>query len=394
MSDFTECWFAMGVLVLMVVSTNAFLVDLTLVEDAVAKGAVCLDGSPPGYHFSKGFGSGVNNWLVHFEGGSWCNNITTCSARTKTRLGSSKYMSKQVQFSGLLGNSKVKNPDFYNWNRIKVRYCDGASFTGDVEAVNPVDKLYFRGQRVFKAVIDDLMAKGMINAQQALISGCSAGGLTSILHCDNFRALMPKTTKVKCLGDAGFFIDVKDVSGAYHIRSFYNEVATLQQSVKNLPSACTETLGIQCFFPQYLLPYIQTPLFLLNAGYDSWQIKNSVAPGVADPHGLWHNCKLDIKKCSSSQLETMQGFRIEMLNALKVFQSSASGGMFINSCYAHCQSEMQETWLEDDSPRLNGLSIAEAVGNWYFGKAVIKETDCPYPCDSTCHNRVFTPKEY
>lgn len=21
--------------------------------------------------------------------------------------------------------------DFYNWNRVKVRYCDGASFTGD-----------------------------------------------------------------------------------------------------------------------------------------------------------------------------------------------------------------------------------------------------------------------
>lgn len=29
-------------------------------------------------------------------------------------------------------------PDFYNWNRVKVRYCDGSSFTGDVEAVNPV----------------------------------------------------------------------------------------------------------------------------------------------------------------------------------------------------------------------------------------------------------------
>lgn len=23
--------------------------------------------------------------------------------------------------------------DFYNWNRIKVRYCDGASFSGDSE---------------------------------------------------------------------------------------------------------------------------------------------------------------------------------------------------------------------------------------------------------------------
>ena len=28
---------------------------------------VCLDGSPPAYHLSPGFGTGVNNWLVHME---------------------------------------------------------------------------------------------------------------------------------------------------------------------------------------------------------------------------------------------------------------------------------------------------------------------------------------
>ncbi|KAF5815465.1 putative pectinacetylesterase/NOTUM [Helianthus annuus] len=40
-------------------------VKITLIESAVAKGAVCLDGSPPAYQFDKGFGDGVNNWLVH-----------------------------------------------------------------------------------------------------------------------------------------------------------------------------------------------------------------------------------------------------------------------------------------------------------------------------------------
>lgn len=30
-------------------------------------GVVCLDGSSPGYHFQKGFGSGSNNWLLHIE---------------------------------------------------------------------------------------------------------------------------------------------------------------------------------------------------------------------------------------------------------------------------------------------------------------------------------------
>lgn len=42
---------------------------------------------------------------------------------------------------------------------------------------------------------------------QALLSGCSAGGLASILHCDEFAALFPRNTKVKCLSDAGLFMD-------------------------------------------------------------------------------------------------------------------------------------------------------------------------------------------
>jgi hypothetical protein len=29
--------------------------------------AVCLDGSPPAYHFDKGFEGGIDNWIVHFE---------------------------------------------------------------------------------------------------------------------------------------------------------------------------------------------------------------------------------------------------------------------------------------------------------------------------------------
>jgi hypothetical protein len=28
---------------------------------------VCLDGSAPGYHLHRGFGSGANRWLVNLE---------------------------------------------------------------------------------------------------------------------------------------------------------------------------------------------------------------------------------------------------------------------------------------------------------------------------------------
>ena len=388
-------WLSILAFALILLKTEGFYVGITYVDSAVAKGAVCLDGSPPAYHMDKGFGAGINNWLVHIEGGGWCNNASTCLARRDNRLGSSKQMVKQIAFSGILSNKQKFNPDFYNWNKIKVRYCDGASFTGDVEAVDPKTNLHYRGARVFLAVIEDLMAKGMKNAANAVLSGCSAGGLTAILHCDKFRALLPVSTKVKCFADAGYFINAKDVSGAAHIEGFYSEVVATHGSAKNLPPSCTSSLRLGlCFFPQNMAQQIKTPLFIINAAYDSWQIKNILAPGVADPHGTWHYCKLDIKDCSSSQLEAMQDFRVQFLSAIKGLIGSPSKGMFINSCYAHCQTEMQETWLRDDSPVLGKTTIAKAVGDWYYDRSPFQKIDCAYPCDSTCHNRVFDPQEH
>eukprot|EP01018_Ginkgo_biloba_P008438 Gb_15309 [translate_table: standard] len=370
---------------------NSLMVGLTLVQGAAEKGAVCLDGTLPGYHIHRGFGSGANNWLIQLEGGGWCNDLRTCIFRKTTRRGSSRFMEREIVFSGILSNKPSENPDFYNWNRIKLRYCDGASFSGDVEGGNEVPKLYFRGQRIWRAAIEDLLAKGMHKAEQALLSGCSAGGLASILHCDEFQELMPRSAKVKCLSDAGLFLDAMDVSGGRYIRSFFKGVVTMQGVAKNLQKACTSRMDpTQCFFPQYLLQSIKTPLFILNAAYDSWQVQSSLAPGVADPHGHWHYCRLNPGNCSSSQLKRLQDFRIEMLNTLKGFAASRVGGMFINSCFAHCQSERQDTWFAPDSPRLK-KTIAESVGDWYFDRSATKEIDCSYPCDTTCHNLIFRP---
>ena len=43
---------------------------------------------------------------------------------------------------------------------------------------------------------------------QALLSGCSAGGLATFLHCDDFKSLLPENASVKCLSDAGFFLNL------------------------------------------------------------------------------------------------------------------------------------------------------------------------------------------
>lgn len=367
---------------------NALMVGLTLIQSARAKGAVCLDGTLPGYHLHRGYGSGANSWLIQLEGGGWCNNVRTCVYRKKTRRGSSWFMEKQIAFTGILSNKAQENPDFFNWNRVKLRYCDGASFTGDSE--NKAAGLQFRGQRIWLAAMDDLMSKGMRHAHQALLSGCSAGGLASILHCDEFRDFFPRTTRVKCLSDAGLFLDAVDISGGHTLRNLYSGVVGLQGVQNNLPRICTNHLDpTSCFFPQNIIGKVRTPLFVLNAAYDSWQIQSSLAPPSADPHGHWHDCRLNHAKCSASQIRFLQGFRNQVLKAVRGFSVSKQNGLFINSCFAHCQTERQDTWFADDSPVVGNKAIAIAVGDWYFDRSGIKIVDCPYPCDKTCHNLVF-----
>ncbi|KAJ9180399.1 hypothetical protein P3X46_008648 [Hevea brasiliensis] len=367
---------------------NALMVGLTLIQGARGRGAVCLDGTLPGYHLHRGYGSGANSWLIQLEGGGWCNNIRNCVYRKKTRRGSSRYMEKLVPFIGILSDKPQENPDFFNWNRVKLRYCDGGSFAGDSE--NKAAQLKFRGQRIWLAAMEDLMSKGMHYANQALLSGCSAGGLASILHCDEFRNMFPRTTRVKCLSDAGLFLDAVDVSGGRTLRNMYSGVVGLQGVRNSLPPICTNHLDpTSCFFPQNIISNVKTPLFILNAAYDSWQIQSSLAPPTADRHGYWSECRKNHAKCSASQIQFLQGFRNQMLRAIRGFSMSRQNGLFINSCFAHCQSERQDTWFADNSPVLRNKAIAIAVGDWYFDRSGVKAIDCPYPCDKTCHNLVF-----
>jgi hypothetical protein len=104
--------------------------------------------------------------------------------------------------------------------------CDGGSWTGDRDepvpasqaeyADPPVKEVHFKGRRNLHAIMDTLQGPSfnLSNAQKVIYSGASAGGLTSYLHCDAVAGMLPEEVDVRCLGDAGFFIDHPSVTGA------------------------------------------------------------------------------------------------------------------------------------------------------------------------------------
>jgi len=92
--------------------------------------------------------------------------------------------------------------------------------------------------------------------------------------------------------------------------------------------------------------------------------KNDVSATIFVPGWVYETKQLFI--CSPDQLDLMQGFRTEFLRPIIVLGNSSSKGMFIDSCYAHCQTKKQGTWLRSDSLEMKKTTIARVVANWFY----------------------------
>ncbi|XP_042034970.1 pectin acetylesterase 11-like isoform X2 [Salvia splendens] len=337
--------------------------NITLLESAVAKGAVCLDGTPPAYIYSKGYGEGANNWIVYIQGGGWCISLEDCHNRSMSSLGSSTRMMAVYplyppKMDGMLDDNATYNPLFYNWNIFYVLYCDGSSF--------------------------------MSNIDQVILTGTSAGGLTTILHCDNFRTHFSQSTTVKCISDSGFFIHGEGSIGADWREERYFNVVSTHGLANLLPTSCTTRMNpALCLFPEYLINDVQTPLFLVESAFDLWQIQNLIPP---DTLAGWDICDHDtttiVSQCNWTQYSLMKDFRATFIQTLKSLDNSSSIGYFVHSCYAHGHVLDKKTWTCSSLAGHNVLAnkgIGQAVGDWYFNHSSFQEidmqNDLPRNCD-------------
>ncbi|CAH9100658.1 unnamed protein product [Cuscuta europaea] len=121
--------------------SDDYYVNATLVHSD--PGAVCLTGKPASYYFDNGFSSGTRNWLVYLQGGGWCNNLQYCVKYAHDR--NITIDLKPYNFRYILSNKEGENPDFFNRNKVMIRYCDGSSFTSDSPKTDEYNgtKLYF-----------------------------------------------------------------------------------------------------------------------------------------------------------------------------------------------------------------------------------------------------------
>lgn len=118
-------------------------------------------------------------------------------------------------------NDTSVNP-FGDWNFVWFAYCDGSSHSSNRDLHKPLvynnTNLYFRGQAILDANLDELQVMGrfLSEATEVIVGGTSAGGLASIYHSSYIKSKLqnPRASLVAA-PDAGFFFDHISYSGEY-----------------------------------------------------------------------------------------------------------------------------------------------------------------------------------
>ena len=312
---------------------------VTLDKYVGSLGAMCLDGSPAAFFIRQGAYTLNDSYIVDFCGGGWCYDEASCLARAGNHLlGSSKFLPKDggafgLATGGLLSDSPTTNPDFWNWTKVFVIYCDGVSFTGD--RTEPLvdkatgKKAWLRGKANLEAVFAELNAShGLQQAKRVIVSGNSAGGLTVYTHLDRIRSMISSAASVLGFPDGGYFLDIADVHGQHSYRANMANVFNLSSGISGIEPACrTANVGQEwrCIFAEYVFPFLKTPLFAVESLYDAWQIPNVEGAEVCNTAA----CVNDPAK-----MAIFQGFRTQMLSALQPVIKTAKG-IWTDSCVAH-----------------------------------------------------------
>jgi len=349
---------------------------------------MCLDGTPGAYYHRPGTGSGKNKWYIHHQGGGWCESFDDCLGRSRTGLGSSAGYGPFTSLrGGYFDPTPGVNPMMYNWNMVHMNYCDGGSFSGNNETASVVQgaTLHFRGKRVREAVYASLLRDANLSAAtDVVISGCSAGGLATFIHTDQWcDALAADAPGVKCVGlpDSGFFLDYEKPAGlgttpagTYHaglkwVFETMNTSAGVNQdciNAKGTGGVTPDDPAYLCQFAEHTAVFTHTPIFPLQSTYDSWQTDHVL---------FLPNTAADVQRLGDNLTKRITA---------NLFGPHPGSGAFLDSCHHHCGA-----W---NSIRIDGDLVSTAFAKWYAGldapgglppKRVWKQGQ-PYPCDACC----------
>ena len=165
--------------------------------------------------------------------------------------------------------------------RANPNQADGGSWAGfnSTPTFFNNTRIHYMGRPLLDALFADLMAhRGLASASAVLYAGCSAGGLTAYMHLDHLRAVLPPSTRLLGLADAMFALHVPAFPGPGHetyLEGMMQHCFFAKNSSASVNQACLAHYGYaagnECFYGGQVAPFVETPMFVVNSKFDTWQ---------------------------------------------------------------------------------------------------------------------------
>lgn len=367
------------------------------------RGSLCLDGQMPGFYLSPATdASASNKWVLGLQGGGWCKNPEECALRTKGDLQELKPTTDKLSIMGA--------SEFSGYNHVLFWYCDAGLFSGDAEqplvVTDPDDAaglkkitLYFRGRRILDHIMDTLKEKhALSSATEVLLTGGSAGGLSTYLLADYMASQMPASvSKFRAAPQSGFWAFTSGTeTGNPELDNKENkEFYKMQNLGAVLPAECKKALPPaeqwHCMFADFAYQYSTTPTFILQVLDNFVAVQNETSEDNAKANFQCIAAHMNETGCSQDGAQRLNGVMDGIVNNLKStdkYTRRGEGG-FISTCNLHSVYK----WDEFYHYAINGVTMDKAVGAWWSSpdKAQAQwmlpckfNDKPPYQCENSC----------
>mmetsp|Transcript_32389 Transcript_32389/g.85087 ORF Transcript_32389/g.85087 Transcript_32389/m.85087 type:complete len:418 (-) Transcript_32389:112-1365(-) len=325
--------------------------------------AVCNDGTEGAYYMKKST-TGSKTWLVYLGGGGMCYDAESCAARydgteypehdcatsdsSAPCFMSSKDYADTCGKTGIFDADPAKSP-LSDANKVYLPYCTSDFHVGDIGVSDEVSPTFqFRGQRMVKAMINDLTAsQGLTDGATLLFSGGSAGGRGAMAWLDAIPMMVPKGVKVLGLLDSGYYLDIESYTSDFSpdfmietdlITTTMNGTSLVHAASKDCAAAYPGDQMWKCMYGTYRMPFVTTPYLMTAAQYDGWQLSHDVHayagiesdPVYTDDELLYVNTF---------------GSRTQAMAKTLPSQLSTSASIYSPACYNHHITEQPNFWL-------------------------------------------------
>lgn len=223
--------------------------------------------------------------------------------------------------------------------------------------------LYFRGYNITTERILHLVKtrRTFANAEAVVVTGGSAGGL-AVFHWADYIQTQTKGS-MWAVPDSGVFLDaVNSTSGEYDYRDkFANLMKLSNQEIGTPVEGCNaqyKTEPWRCMFAQYMYPFIQSKLFVVNSLYDSWSI-----PNILNIKCINNNFSLS--GCGDADRHTIEDYSRNTSIVLAGITSKVTNGAWAPACAYHgflnLAAEVSPNWRV---PAKSIFSTEFSIVNW------------------------------